>query len=321
MGTDRDQRLATDEHELAGESLRRSRQRREADARQRRRQRHRLRGLALAGLLALTGIAIFTQGFGLFAGSSSAPSEAAAVGERTAQPEPAPTRSAIDRAWRYASHREGLVSAAMIDDTGRRFGLRADRLFVSASMVKAVMLAAYLRQVADEGLALDYTSRATLEEMITYSDNDAADTIYYQLGDDPIEQAGRLAGMKTIDVRGYWSETYFSARDCAEFMWRIDRALPPRFRRFAHSLFAGIVAEQRWGIPEAAGDEWAAMFKGGWRQTGRGSLVHQMAQLRRGKRRIALAVLTDGAPSQPYSIETIRGVAERVLQPAASARR
>lgn len=321
MATDRDQRLATDEHELAGESLRRSRQRREAEARQRRRQRSRLRSLALAGLLVLTGVAVVSQGFGLFAGSSSAPTEAAAVAERTARAETAPTRSAVDGAWRYASHREGLVSAAMIDDTGRRFGLRADRRFVSASMVKAVMLAAYLRQVTEQDQALDYTSRATLEEMITYSDNDAADTIYYQLGDDPIERTGRLGGMRTIDVRGYWSETYFSARDCAEFMWGIDRALPPRFRRFAHSLLAGIVAEQRWGIPEAAGEEWAAMFKGGWRQTGRGSLVHQMAQLRRGKRRVALAVLTDGAPSQPYSIETIRGVADRLLHPAAPARR
>jgi Beta-lactamase enzyme family len=316
MEPDRDQRLATDEHQLAGESLRRSRQRRGEDARQRRRQRRRIRNLALSGLLGLTAIAIATDGFGLFAGASSEPGEAGAVGDRPARQETAaPTVSVVDRAWRYASNREGLVSAALIDADGRRLELRAGRPFVSASMVKAVMLAAYLRQVAGQGLELDYTSRATLEEMITYSDNDAADTIYYQLGDDPIESTGRLAGMKTIDVRGYWSETYFSARDCASFMWRIDQVLPPRFRRFAHRLLAGIVPEQRWGIPEAAGDRWTIYFKGGWRQTELGSLVHQMAQLRRGRRRIALAVLTDGAPSQPYSIETIEGTARRLLHP------
>jgi beta-lactamase class A len=205
------------------------------------------------------------------------------------------------------------VSAAMIDDTGRRFGLRADRLFVSASMVKAVMLAAYLRQVAEEGPALDYTSRVTLEEMITYSDNDAADTIYYQLGDAPIEETARRAGMESIDVRGYWSETYFSARDCARFMWGINRVLPDRFRRFGLRLLASIVPEQRWGIPAAAGGGWRVLFKGGWRQTDLGSLVHQMALLRDGRRKVALAVLTDGAPGQPYSIETIEGTARRLL--------
>jgi hypothetical protein len=54
-------------------------------------------------------------------------------------------------------------------------------------------------------------------------------------------------------------------------------------------------------------------FKGGWRQTGLGSLVHQAAELRRGELKLSIAVLTDAQPSQERGIEVVRGVAARLL--------
>ena len=148
--------------------------------------------------------------------------------------------------------------------------------------------------------------------MITRSDNNAAEAIYYTLGDAVIERTARRAGAGSIDVRGWWSETYLSAMAGARFMSKMRRVIPGRHRKFAMRLLAHIVGYQRWGIPERIGRGWHVYFKGGWRGTGRGMLVHQIAVLHSGKRKISLAVLTDGDPSMAYGIETIEGIARRV---------
>jgi hypothetical protein len=62
-----------------------------------------------------------------------------------------------------------------------------------------------------------------------------------------------------------------------------------------------------------AGDSWAVRFKGGWRPTDSGQLVHQAAELRDGERLISVAVLTDGQPSMEAGIAAIEGIAARVV--------
>ena len=72
-----------------------------------------------------------------------------------------------------------------------------------------------------------------------------------------------------------------------------------------------MIAYQRWGIPTAVHrDGTRVFFKGGWRK----DVVHQGALVERGRRRVALAVLTEDSPSQPYARATIAGIAERVLR-------
>jgi Beta-lactamase enzyme family len=297
------------------ESRARSQRRRAAAARRRRRRRlGLLAGIALGGIAIAASVAVHSpqsqpkasvgvpSGMDLAAGT--APND-----RRRAFPDAA----AIARAWRFGSGQPGFVSAAAIDSGGRVTALRGRRLFVSASVVKAVMLAAFLRELERDGAELSSASAALLEEMITYSDNAAADAVYYRLGDERIEAAARVAGARTLDVRGYWAETYLSARDGARFIWMLPRLLAPAHRRFALRLLASIVSYQRWGVPAAAGDRWRVWFKGGWRRTNRGALTHQMALLRRGGRRVAIAILTDGMPSAAAGIETIEGIGRRLL--------
>ena len=58
---------------------------------------------------------------------------------------------------------------------------------------------------------------------------------------------------------------------------------------------------------------WALYFKGGWGD-GDGEVDHQVALLRRGAHRVAVAIMTTANPSHAYGKETLRGVARRLLR-------
>jgi hypothetical protein len=60
------------------------------------------------------------------------------------------------------------------------------------------------------------------------------------------------------------------------------------------------------------GYHWTVFFKGGWRGTSRGQLVHQVARLEKGRTTFSVAIMTDGDPSMGYGINTITGVMQRL---------
>jgi hypothetical protein len=232
--------------------------------------------------------------------------------------EPAvPSRAALREAWRYARERGGQVSLAVVDTKGRLRGHGATRRYVSASVVKAMLLAAELRRLDREGLTLDPATESLLRAMISFSDNDAADTIYYRVGDAGLLDVARATGMRHLAVAGYWANAQITAADMARFFSRLRRVTAGPHRETALDLLGSVVPAQRWGVPRAAGRAWVVCFKGGWRATALGELVHQAAWLRDGDRNLAIAVLTDGQPSRPYAIHTIRGIADRLLARAA----
>jgi Beta-lactamase enzyme family len=245
----------------------------------------------------------------------------AALGAASGQPVAAqgssvvPAGPAVDEAWDYARERGGLVSLAVIDSEGRMHSFEGERAYVSASVVKALLMAAELQRLEASGAPLDSTTRTLLTQMITVSDNNAANTIYYRVGDAGLYEVARRAGMQSFTVSGYWANAQITAEDMARFMWRLDEVLAGPHREFGLGLLAGITGSQRWGIPQGAGDGWSVRFKGGWRSTDLGQLVHQAAELRTEGARMALAVLTDGQPSQSYAIETLRGVGDRLAGP------
>ncbi len=213
---------------------------------------------------------------------------------------------------RWLRSRGGTNSWALVDSWGRMHRFAPGRVYVSASLVKAMLLVAYLRGIGNR--APDAGERASLDPMIKVSSNDAADTVYYRVGDAALYRLARLAGMRNFSVAGYWANAHFSAEDQARFFNRIDRLVPKASRGYARSLLSSIVDYQRWGFSRyslAAG--FKTFFKGGWRGTGAGQLVHEAALFERGRTRVSMAVLTDGNPSHDYGTETLRGVAQRVF--------
>jgi hypothetical protein len=224
-----------------------------------------------------------------------------------------PGHRALGAARDFAAGREGVVSFAVIDTRGRLHGSSAGRRYVSASVVKSMLLAAELRRLRQASAPMDPATAATLRAMITYSDNAAADTIYSRVGDEGLYAIARAAGMEGFDVYGYWANAQITAADMARMFAGLDPLMRGPHREFALGLLGSVIPEQSWGIPAAAGARWAVRFKGGWRSTDLGQLVHQVAELRDGDRKLAIAVLTDGQPTQAYGIETVRGIAERLL--------
>jgi beta-lactamase class A len=232
---------------------------------------------------------------------------------RLKPPAAMPNVSAMRRAWRFARHRGGQVSIAVVDTKGRMRTRQGGRLYASASVVKAMLLVAELRRLREQGLPLDPLTEDLLEAMITYSDNDAADAIYARVGDAGLVAVAQSARMRRFTVAGYWGNAQVTAADLAHFFSRLRRLLPRPYRRTGLRLLASVIPEQSWGVPRAARGSWTVYFKGGWRTTDSGELVHQAAWLRDGDRDVAIAVLTDAQPSQLHAIHTVRGIADRLL--------
>ena len=152
-----------------------------------------------------------------------------------------------------------------------------------------------------------------LTNMITVSDNEAADAIYARVGDAGLLAVAKRVGMTQFTVAGYWGNAQIAAGDMALLFGDLDRALVRRYREYGKGLLGSITASQRWGIAAAAGDRWAVRFKGGWLPDH--ALAHQAAELRErhGPRERSIAVLTDDMPSFEYATDTVREVADRLL--------
>lgn len=218
-----------------------------------------------------------------------------------------------DDAVRYAAARAGAVSFAVTDEDGRRRGYRARAVAPSASVFKAMLLVAYLRQPSVRDRDLTDSDRALLTPMIRRSDNDTATTVRNIVGPAAIYRLAEKAGMKRFVLRIPWGSSEITAADQARYFRRIDRLVPGRHRSYARYLLASIVSSQRWGIPPAKPSGWAIFFKGGW-GSGTCAVTHQAALLERGARRLSLAVLTVENPDHEYGTRTIRGVAARLLR-------
>ena len=194
-----------------------------------------------------------------------------------------PSTRSLRRAEDFAAGR-GDVSFALIDSSRGLRGYDADRQFSSASVSKALLLAAELRRLDREHLPLDVETKSLLRPMVTYSDNRAADAVYAEVGDEGLEEVARRAGMSEFEpTPGFRGGDKITAADMARFFYRLDANLPGPHRAYAKRLLARIAPVERWGIPVAAGRGWRVWFKGGWRPRGQkdtsGEVTHQAGLL------------------------------------------
>jgi beta-lactamase class A len=213
----------------------------------------------------------------------------------------------------YTASRLGENGFAVIDTKGRLHGYHLHQTFTSASVTKGMLLVAYLEHLQKQGLGLTASGQALLYPMIHFSDNHAATAIEAIVGDTGLQEVARKAGMTEFSFGHDWANEQISPADQVRLFFRLDNLIPRQYRAYARGVLSGIAFEESWGIPAAARPRWSVYFKGGWRRTGLGHLVHQVARLEQGRRSFELAVMTNGLPSEGYGIETIRGVTSRLL--------
>jgi len=228
--------------------------------------------------------------------------EPAATGFQAWKPDVAAARA-------YALARSGNV-AFSVRAAHRRGGLRPQLRFLSASVVKAMLLVAYLRRPAVRARALTPADRNLLTPMIRWSSNMDATRVFETLGPLALPGLARRAGMRDFAGGSFWSASRITARDQSRLFLRIDRLLPRRHRAYAMGLLERVVPWQRWGVARVVPRGWTLYFKGGWTRT----LNHQAALLVRGRRRVAVAVLTRGSPDHAYATATLEGVFRRLLR-------
>lgn len=221
----------------------------------------------------------------------------------------------------YARTRRGQISFAVRTECGG-WGRRQDRAVPSASVLKAMLLVAYLQRGDVRARPLDARQRALLAPMIRRSDNAAATHVLRLVGGaHHLQQDARRWGMRRFRaIDNPWGRSAITARDQARFFLHVDRRLPPRHRAYGLTLLRTIVPSQRWGIARAAPRGWTLHFKGGW-GSGGGAVEHQVALLRRGDQRVALAILTTAQGSHAYGRQTLRGVAQRLTRGLATVTR
>jgi hypothetical protein len=221
-------------------------------------------------------------------------------------------RPGLEQARAYAATRVGTISFAV--RTGRKL-YRSDayRSFSSASVVKAMLMVAYLNHESVRGRRLHGGDLDLLEPMIRWSDNVAATQIRNFVGNGALEQLADRVGMGRFAAHPVWGGSQITAAGQTKLFRRIDRYVVRRHRRTALRLLGSVIPAQRWGIAQVQPRGWALYFKGGW-GSGSGAVDHQVALLRRGKRRVAVAILTSGSLDHGYGKQTLEGVAGRLLR-------
>jgi hypothetical protein len=219
----------------------------------------------------------------------------------------------VKAALAYAHARKGEVRFAVRTD-GHLWGYRRTAGVRSASVVKALFLVAYLDDPRVRGRELRAADHRLVDPMIRRSDNAAAWRVLAYVGPARVRAVARRVGMRRFSLDTViWGHSRIDASEQTRFFLHFEAHVVARHRATALDLLRTVVPSQRWGVAKVRPDGWRLYFKGGW-GSGSGLVDHQVALLRAGNDRVAVAVLTTDNPNHDYAKQTLRGVFARLLR-------
>lgn len=173
---------------------------------------------------------------------------------------------------RFVSGRAGRVGMMARDlRTGAMVGYRQDKHeWITASGAKVDILVTLLRQARASHRKLSAWERETAVDMITHSDNRAADALYGRTGGaSAVESTYRRLRMRdTSPGPGmYWGGTTTSPTDRVRLMTALVHGmggLHKDDRHYVLDLMEHVEHDQRWGISAAARPGDHVALKNGW---------------------------------------------------------
>lgn len=258
--------------------------------------------------------------------SASAPVRAAGS-PRAARPQQDPFGLA---AASYLSTRTGTVLAAIYDvSTGQTWRLGKGPPQDEASVVKLDVLETLLAERNSNHTGLSASDRSLTQQMIEDSDNDAATSLWYEVGGPTrIRSFNTAAGLadtspsSCVNCPGFpwpgWGLTTTTAADQLVLLRKLiepSSLLTSAERSYALSLMENVTPSQRWGVSGGIPPQVTVAVKNGWlplNGSGTDWQINSVGWISGQGRNYLMAVLTTGNPTEQYGIDTIDQVASIV---------
>ncbi|MFC1400005.1 MULTISPECIES: serine hydrolase [Streptacidiphilus] len=251
------------------------------------------------------------------AASTSASASAAASASSPSLDEQARTALATAESS-LVSGFSGNVSVAALDlDTGATadYG-NTGNSYDTASIVKVDILATLLLQTQDSG-GLSSAQKALATSMIEQSDNDAASTLWNEIGGaDGLNAANRTFGLTgtTGGSNGNWGLTQTTAADqltLLQVVFGDDSPLDSASQKYLQGLMGQVESDQAWGVSAAADSGTATELKNGWLQRSQSGLwdVNSIGKVTVDGHSVLIAVVSDGGSTEAGSISLVESVA------------
>jgi beta-lactamase class A len=191
------------------------------------------------------------------------------------------------------------------------------RHFLAASVIKVTILSALLRKAQQEHRHLTTAEKDAAWLMITQSDNDAANQLWFDVGLRFMQHFLNLAKMSQTKLNYAWGLTLITARDEMTLLSLIsgpNKVLTKASRMYVRHLMAHVIAGQRWGVPAGTPRGVRVHVKNGWLPyPGTTWEINSIGTFTTKTRTYLIAMLTYGNPSMAYGVDTIEDAA-RVIQ-------
>jgi hypothetical protein len=222
----------------------------------------------------------------------------------------------------YVSARAGTITAAVYDlGTGQTWRLGTGAPQDEASVVKLDVLETLLAERGG-GSGLSAGDRSLAQQMIEDSDNDAATSLWYEVGGPAkIRSFNAEAGLRhtspspCVVCAGFpwpgWGLTTTVPADQITLLRELvtpGSLLTAAERGYALSLMENVTPAQRWGVSGGVPARVTVALKNGWLPLDSSDTewqINSVGWIFGQGRDYLMAVLTTGSPSEQYGIDTV----------------